>query len=473
MKPPPPRAGDSSARARTATAAPVPASRAGRFASLALAAGEMALGGLAEGVRRLVAGGERPSASAFLTADTARRLAERLSKLRGGAMKLGQMLSLQGEDLLPPEFAQALSILRSQAAPMPPTQLRRLLGREYGKGWEARFEWFDFEPIAAASIGQVHRARAADGRALALKIQYPGVARSIKSDVENLASLLQVLKLLPHEVDIGAITAEVARQLGREADYLAEADALEHHAALLADERSLLLPRVHRDLTTARILALDFIDAEPLGALAADEVPQAVRDAAGVQLERLLFRELFEFGSMQSDPNFANYLWQRSSRRVVLLDYGSTIGFEPAFRRRFARITQATMRQDRDAVAREAAAIGYLEASDPAETVAATVDIILGVCEPLRHRGRYDFAASDLLPRLRAQAFELGVRRRLLRPPPPATIFLHRKLLGMFLVLSHIRARVDARALVQPLLEAALADAPAEDGRGPANPGPS
>lgn len=459
----------------------MPASRAGRFASLALAAGELALGGLAEGVRRLVAGGERPNAnggrpvtSAFLTADTARRLAERLSKLRGGAMKLGQMLSLQGEDLLPPEFAQALSILRSQAAPMPPAQLRRLLGREYGKGWEARFEWFDFEPIAAASIGQVHRARAADGRMLALKVQYPGVARSIRSDVENLASLLQLLKLLPHEVDIGAITAEVARQLGREADYLAEADALEHHAALLADEQGLLVPRVHRDLTTARILALDFIDAEPLGALAADDVPQAVRDAAGAQLERLLFRELFEFRSMQSDPNFANYLWQRSSGRLVLLDYGSTISFEPAFARQFARITRATMRRDRDAVAREAQAIGYLAPDDAPQTVAATVDIILQVCAPLRHRGRYDFAASDLLPRLRAQAFDLGVRRRLLRPPPPATIFLHRKLVGMFLVLAHMRARVDARALVQPLLDAALAEETTlADRAGIANPGRS
>ncbi|MCZ7561837.1 MAG: AarF/UbiB family protein [Burkholderiaceae bacterium] len=138
----------------------VPQTRVGRPASVALAAGELALGGLAEGLRRPVA--DKPAgaraghdfADAFLSADNARRLAARLSRLRGGAMKLGQMLSLQGADLLPPEFTEALAILRAQAAPMPLAQLRRVLGREYGKGWERRFERFDETPVAAASIGR-------------------------------------------------------------------------------------------------------------------------------------------------------------------------------------------------------------------------------------------------------------------------------------------------------------------------------
>jgi predicted unusual protein kinase regulating ubiquinone biosynthesis (AarF/ABC1/UbiB family) len=215
------------AAARTIEPARVPQTRIGRLASVALAAGELALGGVAEGVRRLAAGkgaaGAGDAGSAFLSAGNARRLAARLARLRGGAMKLGQMMSLQGSDLLPAEFAQALSLLRSQAAPMPVEQLRRVLGREYGRGWERRFAQFDFEPVAAASIGQVHRVRTADGRELALKIQYPGVARSIRSDVENLAAMLQLLKLLPHQVDVPAIAAEAARQLGQEADYLAEA----------------------------------------------------------------------------------------------------------------------------------------------------------------------------------------------------------------------------------------------------------
>ncbi|HSB99757.1 MAG TPA: AarF/ABC1/UbiB kinase family protein [Burkholderiaceae bacterium] len=434
----------------------MPLTRLGRLASLALTVGELAIGGVAEGVRRIATG--QSGASAFLSADNARRLAGRLARLRGGAMKLGQMMSLQGTDLLPPEFAQALAILRAQAAPMPLAQLRGVLGREYGKGWEARFEDFDYEPIAAASIGQVHRVRTADGRDLALKVQYPGVARSIKSDVDNLATLLHLLKLLPHEVDVSAIAAEAARQLGQEADYLAEAAYLERYARLVSDEPRLVVPRVHRDLTTARILAMDYMEGEPLATLAAAEVAQPTRDAIGTLLERLMFRELFEFRTMQTDPNFANYLWQPQTGKVVLLDFGATLRFSAAFVRHYARITRAVIDGDRTAVAREAIAIGYAAASDAPALIDATTEMILLVCEPLRHAGRYDFAASDLPARARALGFDLAIRQGLLRTPPPETMFLHRKLVGSFLTLAHIHARVDARALVLPLLKRAGAD---------------
>ncbi len=453
-----PAGGKRGAPKRTIEPARVPQSRLGRLASIALAAGELALGGVSEGIRRLTAGESThsESTSALLSAANARRLASRLARLRGGAMKLGQMMSLQGADLLPPEFAQALGQLRAQAAPMPLPQLRRVLGREYGRGWERRFERFDEQPIAAASIGQVHRARAADGRELALKVQYPGVARSISSDVENLGVVLHLLKLLPHEIDVAAIAAEAARQLGQEADYLAEAAFLARFARLVADEPRLVVPRVHRDLTTARILAMDYIEGEPLETLAADGVAQATRDAIGTLLERLLFRELFEFGVMQTDPNFANYLWQPATGKLVLLDFGSSIRLEPAFVTAYARITRAVIDGDRDAVARLAVAIGYAADGDPAALIDATTDVIMLVCEPLRHVGRYDFATSDLPSRARALGIDLGIRQGLLRAPPPRTMFLHRKLVGSFLTLAHVKARVDARALVLPLLEAAL-----------------
>ncbi len=413
---------------------------------------------MAEGIRRFAAGEREGSAerglaaTALLSADNARRLATRLARLRGGAMKLGQMLSLQGEDLLPPEFAQALSILRAKAAPMPLGQLRGVLGREYGKGWEQRFENFDYEPIAAASIGQVHRARAKDGRDLALKIQYPGIARSIRSDVDNLATLLRLLNVLPGDTDISAITAEAARQLGQEADYLAEADFLERYAELVADEPRLLLPRVHHDLTTARVLAMDYMPGEPLDTLAESGVTQSTRDAIGTLLEGLMFRELFEFRTMQTDPNFANYLWQPDTGKVVLLDFGATIRFEPRFVDEYARITRAVMAGDRKGVARHAVAIGYAAEDDPREQIEATTDLIMLVCEPLRRVGRYDFAASDLPARSRELGFDLAIRQGLLRTPPPETMFLHRKLVGSFLLLARIGARVDARGLVLALL---------------------
>ena len=415
-----------------------------------MAAGELAFGAAAEGVRRLARGEAAQFGTALLSAPNAKRLAARLARLRGAAMKIGQLVSLQGEDVLPPEFAQALAVLRSQAAPMPPEQVRRVLGREYGKGWEKRFAHFDWEPIAAASIGQVHRATASDGRDLALKIQYPGVARSIASDVDNVAVLLRLFNLLPLGIDVAGMAAEAKRQLAQEADYEAEGRFLERYAKLVAGEPGLVVPRVHWDLTTPRVMAMDFVEGEPLEALASE--PPAKRDAAGALLERLLFRELFEFRVMQTDPNFANYLYQPEGGRVVLLDFGATMRFPPAFVQNYVRITRAVIAGDRDAVAREAVRIGYAGAGDSPERLEAVTDIVFLVCEPLRHRGRYDFPGSDLPARVRDLGYDLAFRQGLVRAPPPETIFLHRKFVGNFLLLARIGARVDARSLVLEVL---------------------
>ena len=433
---------------------PVPQSRLGRLARLGVAAGELAVGAATEGIRRL-ATGQPMDVATLLSAKSAEKFAARLGRLRGAAMKVGQLISMQGEDFLPAEFSKALEMLRSQAAPMPPEQIRRVLGREYGKGWERRFAHFDWEPAAAASIGQVHRATAIDGRELALKIQYPGVARAISSDVENVAVLLRMFNVLPLDIDVRGMVDEAKRQLTQEADYESEGRLLERYAKLVADEPRLVVPRVHWDLTTARVMAMDFMAGEPLEALGSESA--AKRDSVGTLLERLLFRELFEFGVMQTDPNFANYLYQRSTGRVVLLDFGSTMRFDAAFVERFARITRAVMDDDRERVAREAVRIGYATAADPPERQQAAVDVIYLVCEPLRHKGRYDFSASDLPLRVKRLGYDLGMRG-LIRAPPPETIFLHRKLVGSFLLLARIGARVDVRALVLDALPTAGRD---------------
>ena len=430
----------------------VPAGRLERLARFGLLAGELAASGLAHGARRL-AGAEAGNAlDAVLSAANARKLARRLARLRGAAMKLGQLFSLEGPDILPAEFAEALAVLRADADSMPPSQVRRVLGREHGKGWEARFAQFDFEPIAAASIGQVHRARAADGRELALKIQYPGVARSIESDVDNVAALLRLGRLLPVELDVSGLIAEAKRQLRQEADYLQEAAHLRRYRALVADEPRLVVPRVHEDLTTRRVLAMDYTPGDPIENLAARGVPQERRDAAGRLLERLVFRELFEFRFMQTDPNFANYLLEPGSDRIVLLDFGSAREFAPEFSERYKRICRAVIAGDREAVRAGAVEIGYVGADEREDRVRGVVDLILLVCEPFRQRGVYDFGRSRLAGRARDAGLDLMFRRGFLHAPPPETVFLHRKLVGSFLLCARIHARVDAHALIEPLL---------------------
>jgi predicted unusual protein kinase regulating ubiquinone biosynthesis (AarF/ABC1/UbiB family) len=426
----------------------VPASRAARLLRFGLLSGELALSAAAATARQFTTGKRLDLASAVLTPGNAAMLARRLATLRGPAMKVGQMLSLQSDEILPAEFRNALSMLRSQGYAMPDSQLRRVLGREYGRGWESRFARFDLEPSAAASIGQIHRARTHGGRELALKVQFPGVARSVDSDVNNLASLLRRLDFLPVTVDVEAIATEAKRQLHLETDYDGEARNLERYAKLVADMPAVVVPRVHRALTTRRVLAMEWMDGDPLETLSSEAVPQATRNAVARTLHELMFRELFEFRFMQTDPNIANYLYLPATQQIGLLDLGSVGEFTREFAEQYRRICRAVVAGDAEGIRAGAVAIGYAHPDDSAERVRGVVEIIRLVCEPLAHRGPYDFAGSGMIGRARDLGLAVAMRQGL-RSPPPQTMFLHRKLLGNFLICSRLRARVNVHALVE------------------------
>jgi predicted unusual protein kinase regulating ubiquinone biosynthesis (AarF/ABC1/UbiB family) len=178
-------------------------SRLGRLGSLtAGVAGNMALNGMAQLGR-----GQRPNLrDLMLTPRNVTRIADELAKMRGAAMKVGQLMSMDTGEMLPPELAQIMARLRSDAHFMPPAQLKSVLNAEWPAGWLGRFEKFDVRPIAAASIGQVHRGRLRDGREMAIKVQYPGVARSIDSDVSNVGALIRMSGLVPSGVRYLAVS---------------------------------------------------------------------------------------------------------------------------------------------------------------------------------------------------------------------------------------------------------------------------
>jgi len=429
----------------------VPASRMGRMLRFGMLGGELALSAAIGTAKQLSAGRKPDLAAAILTAGNAERVARRLAAMRGPAMKLGQILSLQSDEILPESLRNAFATLSAQGYGMPETQLRRVLGREYGKGWQRKFARFDYEPVAAASIGQVHRAAKHGGHELALKIQYPGVARSVDSDIDNLAGLLGRLEFVTTKLDIPALAVEAKRQLKAETDYEAEAHWLERYRRLVTDMPGVVVPHVDRSLTTRHILAMEWIEGEPLERLASEVVPQPRRNAVGRQLFELLFRELFEFRFMQTDPNLANYLYLPATHQVALLDLGSVGEYRPAFVEAYRRACRGVVAGNRGLIREAAFEIGYAHPGDPEPVIANSVDVLQVVCEPLAHRGPYDFAASGLVHR----AGGLGIERMLgqgMRLPPPETLFLHRKMLGTFLICSRLRASVNVHALVERYL---------------------
>ena len=185
----------------------VPSGRLNRLLQLGTTGARMAAGGLVEKGRRLKERAEQELPHALLTADNAKLLAERLARLRGAAMKVGQMLSMEGDSMLPKEFAKALEVLRSSAHTMPEGQVRQVLTAAYGPDWQDLFAEFELTPMASASIGQVHRAVARDGREVAVKLQYPGVAESIDSDVDNVATSFPGFDSLARQAGFGLRTA--------------------------------------------------------------------------------------------------------------------------------------------------------------------------------------------------------------------------------------------------------------------------
>lgn len=427
---------------------PVPTGRFGRMMRLG-GMGSGILGDmLASGARQMAQGTRPRLPDMLLTPATAQRITRDLGRMRGAAMKLGQMMSMDAGDMLPPEMTAILATLRAEARPMPPAQLKAVLAAEWGDGWLARFARFDPRPFAAASIGQVHRAQTRDGRDLAIKVQYPGVRASIDSDLDNVAAMLRLPGLLPRGMDLAPLLSEARRQLHQEADYAAEARNLTGFRTLLQGDDRFCLPEVHPDLSTPQVLAMTFIESQPIEAL--EQAPQALRDRVAGDLIALVLAELFTFHQMQTDPNLGNYRFDPASGRVVLLDFGAVLPVAPGLAADFAALLDAALSEDPARIRAAMLRIGYFSADTRADHQALILRIFDMAMAPLRQSAPYDFGASDLVARLRDIGMSIGTERELTHIPPAETLFLHRKIGGIYLLAARLRARVALRPILDP-----------------------
>ncbi|WP_299551209.1 AarF/ABC1/UbiB kinase family protein [uncultured Tateyamaria sp.] len=419
------------------------ASRLGRMGSLAAGvAGRMAV----DGVRQL-GQGRRPAArELLLTPANMRRIADELARMRGAAMKIGQLVSMDTGDVLAPELADIMARLRADADFMPPQQLRDVLDAAWGAGWRRRFARFDVRPIAAASIGQVHRAQLPDGTELAIKVQYPGIAHSIDSDVANIGRLIRLSGLMPEGFALDPYLDEARMQLKEEADYLAEAAHLEHFANLLQDDPHLTLPRLYAPLTSRKVLAMTFVPSDGIESVAG--MPQETRDNVMCVLCNLMLRELFAFGTMQTDPNFANYRYDPVTGRVVLLDFGATRTVPRTLAEQMRALMQAGLGNDRADVANIVEMMGLVPETVAERFRTRILDMIMSVFAEIRAAPLLDLATSDLYRRLQREGEALAADGFVPPPMPMDLLYIQRKVAGMFLLASRLRARLPMAAFM-------------------------
>ena len=429
----------------------VPTHRLSRFAKLGSLATGVAGGMIAEGARQL-AKGNRPSAKDMLfTPANAKRVAYQLAQLRGAAMKVGQLLSMDTGDLLPEELTQILARLRSDAKAMPFSQLTKILHDNWGEDWNKSFKQFSFEPLAAASIGQVHSAHTKDGRHLALKIQYPGVRESISSDVDNVATLLRVSGVIPKEVNVKSLLEEAKQQLQLEADYELEGQWILKYTELLANESEYVIPEFHPDHSTANILAMSFVGGEPVETLG-QKINQEQRDQVLSLLMSLLFKEIFEFKLVQTDPNFANYQYDLETEKLILLDFGATRAYPDKISNAYRALMQASIEKNREAMRQAATEIGFFQDSIKKHQTEAVLDLFEAACEPLSFDGEYDFGNSNLAKRISEAGMALSMEQDYWHTPPADALFLHRKLGGLYLLAAKLKARVNVQKLFVPYM---------------------
>ncbi|EOX4788576.1 ABC1 kinase family protein [Vibrio alginolyticus] len=428
----------------------LPTHRISRFSKFASLATRVAGNVIAEGTKQIAKGNKPKAKDLLLTPQNIARLTDQLAHLRGAAMKLGQMLSMDAGDVLEPELADILSRLRSNADPMPAKQLNAVMESSLGTNWKAEFLSFNFKPIASASIGQVHQAYSDAGDNLAVKVQYPGIRKSIDSDVDNVGTLLKVVGLIPESVDYKGLLEEAKKQLHDEADYAREAQfAIRYHDAL-KEHPHFVVPKIHTESCSDSVLAMEFIDGSPIEQI--EHYDQSTRDFVMHSLLELLFRELFEFKMVQTDPNFANYLYIENTRQIGLLDFGATREYSERFSTGYRQAFASVVNNDEQGLNNALEQIGFFSQTILPDQRQAILDLVKMACEPMLVDEPYDFKASGLAQKLREAGTILSMEQEYWHTPPADALFLHRKIGGMYLLAARIGAKVNIRQLVQPYL---------------------
>ncbi len=368
----------------------------------------------------------------------AARMAETMGHLKGAVMKVGQMISLGDDELLPEEATEILKVLQAHAPYLPFPRIRERIEAELEGPLEGHFAEIDPEPMAAASLGQVHRGRLPDGREVAVKVQYPDIDKTIHSDLANLESMLVASGVFGRHVDLDPYFRELEEMLVLELDYVQEAVNLEQMRQLHRDEPDLIVPGYVPECSTERVLTMELATGQHLDDFVAGEPSQAIRDRAGWVLARLILEGFLRHRVLHADPQAGNYLFQPDGR-IVLLDYGCLKRFEAPFVADYRRALRAHQDYDREGVIDAYGDVGYIAPDAGPRTRKALWAIADIYARPIARDRVYEFGSEPLA--------ELGKETAMAHPavfhlrPPRESVYLHRTLVGGYFVMARLRAR--------------------------------
>jgi predicted unusual protein kinase regulating ubiquinone biosynthesis (AarF/ABC1/UbiB family) len=357
------------------------------------------------------------------------KVVDRSKELRGAFMKLVQMLSMR-DDILPTEALQVLSVVQSSVPPMDYALIRKQITRELGQPPEKLFAFFDEEAFAAASLGQVHKAQLKTGEEVVVKVQYPGVDETVKQDLQNVKALLQTFTLIGREVmrqkiDQSDVYRELEERLHEELDYVNEAKNIALFQKMFRDDDEVVIPDVYPDLSSRRVLTMSLLEGYPFKEILGPGVDQSLKDWLALKYFRVLWRQIFEFGVLHTDPHPGNYL-VTFHPKLVILDFGSIRVFPEDIRKAYHRLAKAILARDQTTMAECFVRLGFLDRGDDPKALVRIMDVIF---EPVLEDRVYDPRKFNSVEKVMEVA-AIGLENRLFKAPGHR-VFLARALMGL------------------------------------------
>ncbi|XP_076173990.1 ubiquinone biosynthesis protein COQ8, mitochondrial [Ptiloglossa arizonensis] len=435
-----------------AKAQKVPSTRLQRMVSFGTLGIGLGVGTVAEYTRRTL-GLKKQSlgdtfGSMFLTKANAERIVSTLCKVRGAALKIGQILSIQDEATINPELQKVFERVRQSADFMPKWQVEKVLVNELGRDWRNKLITFEDKPFAAASIGQVHHGVLLNGQDVAIKIQYPGVAMGIQSDVENLVGIMKVWDIFPKGMFIDNLVEVAKRELAWEVDYIREAECTRKYKKLVEPYSEYYVPAVIDELSTSQVFTTEMVEGIPVDKCTSMDVE--TREHICKLIMRLCLKELFVFRYMQTDPNWSNFFYNTNTKQLILLDFGACREYEKSFMDKYIEIIYAASEGDRNKILNLSREMGFLTGYESKIMEETHVDavMILGQVFDKNHK-YYDFGGQDVTKRM--QSLVPTILDHRLCPPPEEIYSLHRKLSGIFLLCAKLQVKINCHDMFREI----------------------